>query len=272
MLRSLAVAAALFALSASAALADGGPGPGVLTGGGGVVSANGAVRWVAVLDNDNRETTVEAVQTAGGKVLQAASLAGSWGIPLVAYDGTAGGLSRNNQTLVLAQANLVQQTSFTRFQIVDPKVLGSIEISLRGSFSYDALSPNGNLLYLIQHVSQKNANAYRVRAYDVANQQLLPGAIADRTQRGWTMQGMPVARTESPNGRFVYTLYQNPGGYPFVHELDTVRATAHCIGVPFTGDQKTFMHATLRLSDGRLAVAVQKGSSYYRYDVRTTTP
>jgi hypothetical protein len=272
MLRGLAVAVVVFALSASPALADGGPGPGVLTGGAGVVSANGQVRWVTVVDSANRETTVEALQTKGGNVLQSASLAGAWGIPLVAYDGTAGGLSRNNQTLVLAQANVVQQTKDTRFQIVDPKVLGSIEISLPGSFSYDALSPNGRLLYLIQHVSQSNANAYRVRAYDVATQRLLPGAIADRTQRGWTMQGTPVARTESPNGRFVYTLYQNPGGYPFVHELDTVRAKAHCVGVPFTGDQRTFMHATLRLLHGRLAVAVQKGSSYYRYDVRTTTP
>ena len=56
---------------------------------------------------------------------------------------------------------------------------------------------------------------------------LLPGRIADRTQRSWVMQGSAVTRTTSEDGRWVYTLYTNPGGYPFVHALDTVRGVAH---------------------------------------------
>src|SRR5205085_2238306 len=78
-------------------------------------------------------------------------------------------------------------------------------------------------LYLIQHVSATNLDRYLVREYDLFADRLLPGAIADRTQRGWVMQGAPLARATSANGRFVYTLYQNPGGYPFVHALDTAR-------------------------------------------------
>ena len=48
------------------------------------------------------------------------------------------------------------------------------------------------------------------------------------------MDGYPLTRVTSADGRWVYTLYQNGGvgGYPFIHALDTVRGVAHCIGVP----------------------------------------
>jgi hypothetical protein len=54
----------------------------------------------------------------------------------------------------------------------------------------------------------------------------------------------------------VYTLYQNPGGFPFVHALDTVRGVAHCIGLPWRGNQNGFynMRVSLRNGDRTLAV------------------
>jgi hypothetical protein len=271
MLRRLAaVSFVAFAVSSGVALADGGPGPGVVSGGGGVLSANGLVRYVTV--GTQNVTTLEAVSTHTGRVLRSANVAGSWGIPAVAYDGTAGGLSRNNATLVLQQANpLGPLNGRSQFQIVDPKAMDSYVISLKGTFTYDALSPDGRTLYLIDHVSASNGSAYQVRAYDVASQRLLPRVIADRTQRGWVMQGTPVARTQSPNDRFVYTLYQNYGGTPFVHELDTVRGVAHCIGVPYTSDQNGLMGATITLRRGgrQLAIAVKSGTSLARLDVAT---
>jgi hypothetical protein len=47
------------------------------------------------------------------------------------------------------------------------------------------------------------------------------------------MQGRATARATTADGRWVYTLYQNPGGYPFVHALDTVKGIAHCVGLPW---------------------------------------
>ena len=54
------------------------------------------------------------------------------------------------------------------------------------------------------------------------------------------MDGYPLTRVTSADGRWVYTLYQNGGvgGYPFVHALDTVRGVAHCIGVPLTQPER----------------------------------
>jgi hypothetical protein len=141
--------------------------------------------------------------------------------------------------LVLGGA-LVGISSPSRFLIVDPRRMHVVRtITLRGYFSYDALSPDASRLYLIQytHGHSQDTSRYIVRAYDLRTNKLLPGRIADRTQKGWVMHGYPVTRTSSASGRWVYTLYANPGGYPFVHALDTVRGRAHCIKLPWEEDQ-----------------------------------
>ena len=99
---------------------------------------------------------------------------------------------------------------------------------------------------------------------------LLPGRVADKAQKSWVMQGFAAARATSPDGRWVYTLYANPGGYPFVHALDTVRGVAHCVGLPWTSvNQNAIFNAKLALSGGRLAVQFVDGSTWRTIDVRT---
>jgi hypothetical protein len=80
-----------------------------------------------------------------------------------------------------------------------------------------------------------------------------------------------MARTTSAGGRWVYTLYQNPGGYPFVHALDTVRGVAHCIGLPWHGDQNGFYNMRLSLRDGDRSLAVHwlSGRPWLRVDTKT---
>src|SRR4029077_18738176 len=77
------------------------------------------------------------------------------------------------------------------------------------------------------------------------------------------------ARTSSLDGRWVYTLYQNPGGYPFVHALDTVRGVAHCIGLPWRGSQDGFYNLRLTLHGRSLAVHWLSGRPWLRVDTRT---
>ena len=92
---------------------------------------------------------------------------------------------------------------------------------------------------------------YRVRAYDVVRGKLLREAVIDPRLGGRSMTGAPVTRATGPGGVWVYTLYQKPGGLPFVHALDTVRGKALCLELPWRGNQG-------RLFDVRMSVHGEK--------------
>jgi hypothetical protein len=269
MFRRLLLFAALALVAAPAALAAG-PAPFAVQGGAGVLSPDGKIRYVAV--GVQGDTALTAVQTNGGKIRRTLSLIDSWGTPTLTYNnGPGDGISRDGKTIVLQSFGSFAPTSFlivdagTRLRIRDM-------FTLNGSFAFDALSPDAKTMYLIQHVSQQDITRYVVRAYDLGRNRLLPGRIADRTQKSWIMQGFPVTRTTSVDGRWVYTLYQNPGGYPFVHALDTVRGVAHCVGVPWSGDQAGVWNLRLALRDGGRTLAVVRagdGGPYTSIDTRS---
>jgi hypothetical protein len=266
---TLVVAAAL--VLAAAASADGGPAPGVMLGWTGITSSDGKVRFVALPAGSN--TAVGAVDTRDGRVLRFGQVIGSFGIPSVAFDGATGGLSPDGRTLIVAETGWGRPLrDWSRFTILDTKTLQVRDaIVLKGDYSYDALAPDGRTLFLIHHVSAQNVNRYVVRAYDLRANELLPGVIADKSQPGWVMQGSPMTRTTSADGRMVYTLYQNYGGYPFVHALDTTTRMAHCIGLPWKGGQDAIWNMRLSLSnhDRTLAVHWKSGRSYLTVDTRS---
>jgi hypothetical protein len=158
----------------------------------------------------------------------------------------------------------------TRFEIVGAKDLAVRQaIALHGYYGFDALSPDGSRMYLIQHTSTRDYQHYVVRAYDLNAQRLLPGRIADKAQKSWLMQGQAVARTTSGDGRWVFTLYQNPGGYPFVHALDTVRGVAHCVGIPWKGNQDSLQDFKLALHGSTLTLRQLDGTTYARIGTGT---
>jgi hypothetical protein len=258
------VAVAAFLGFAAVASADGPP-PYVVQGNSGVVGPLGLIRYVAVGDGHN--TIVEAINVPDGSVRAWTTLHGYWGIPAIDFGPQGGeGLSHNGKALVVATFGGAT-TSFVKLSTHDLRVIQSI--TLPGNFAYDALSPDASKLYLIEHTDQTFYDRYVVRAYDLRHGRLLPGRIADRTQKSWTMQGSPVKRITSPDGRWVYTLYQNPGGYPFIHALDTVRGVAHCTGLPWTGDQANLWGVVLRLNGTKLAVDRTQGRAWLTLDART---
>jgi hypothetical protein len=125
------------------------------------------------------------------------------------------------------------------------------------------------VLYVIQHTSSEDLQHYVVRAYDLPSHALRPGRIADKTQKSWVMQGWPAARAQTADGRWVYTLYVNPGGFPFVHALDTVNGVAHCVGFSFKGDQGRLSDFRLGIKGNTLLVR-QRDLRVYRAIDRTT--
>jgi hypothetical protein len=252
----LAIAAFLVLAFAGAAQAAG-PSPGLLQGSTGLTNLNTPFRFVTLAGPAT--TTLTAIDKRTGGVARWRTLRGSWGIPLVAFDGTPDGVSRDGNTLVVADWVLPPDSPLrmkSAFRIYDTKRLTKRwELTLRGDWTFDALSPDAGTLYLIQHVSRQDVLKYQVRAYDLRRHRLLTQVIADRRQQGWVMQGMPIKRVASPDGRWVYTLYGAGDGYPFVHALDAVNGTAHCIGIPWTGNQDPLGRAVLRLDGAKLMIA-----------------
>jgi hypothetical protein len=254
----LAIAPVLVLAFAGAAQA-GGPSPGLLQGSTGLTNLSTPFRFVTL--PGPATTTLTAIDKRTGDVTRWRTLRGSWGIPLVAFDGTPAGLSRDGKTLVVSDWVLPPDSPLrakSTFRIYDTKLLTKRwELTLHGDWTFDALSPDAGMLYLIQHVSRQDVLKYQVRAYDLRRHRLLKRVIADKSQQGWVMQGMPIKRVASPDGRWVYTLYGagDGDGYPFVHALDAVNGTAHCIGIPWTGNQDPLGRAVLRLDGANLVIA-----------------
>src|SRR5438105_11133999 len=240
-MKRLALAfAALSLWPAAAAAADGGPSPGVLTGWDGVLGPKGSVRYVAL--QIGSRTGVEAVRVRGGRGLLFSSLKGVFAVPLATQGGQAGGGSRDGRTLVLATDPPFNpgNGAATRFAVFDTRNLRLRRVvTLRGSFSYDALSPDGKTLYLIQYSQGVNTVRYRVRAFDLLGGRLLARVIADKRERAWGayMRGSPVSRATTRDGGWVYTLYGKPDGTAFIHALDASHRTAVCVDLPWRNAQ-----------------------------------
>jgi hypothetical protein len=256
LLLCLAVAAVGLA-TAPAALASGGP-VFVIQGGMGVAShVHPGLHYVAVPDRE-RGTLLETVDVRQGGVFVGTWLPGSWGIPSIGNGESGQGLSRDGRTLVL-ESTAGPYASPSKFLVVDPRRMKVVrKIVLDGTFSFDALSPDGWRLYLIQYASAGNLSHYIVRAYDMRANRLLRGKIADRSEDEKTMAGSALTRTTSADGRWVYTLYEKPSGEPFVHALDTVGAAAHCIDLP-NNDALYNVVLSLRNHDRTLAVHWRSG-------------
>jgi hypothetical protein len=227
-LSTIALAAGI---AAGVASANGSPySPGLVYGWNGVGAGDG-VRYVAF--GMPKSTIVAAVRARDGRVLRSNVVRGEYGVPLVAYDGTSGGLSGDKKSLVLGwYGPLPGQSGKTRFVVLDTRTLAPRRaIVLDGSWSFDAVSPTASTLYFTEHLRAGDRPLYRVRIYD-ARSGRLRGAIVDRLEGEEEMGGEPVARASSARGRWAYTLYARRGDEPFVHALDTVEREAFCIDLP----------------------------------------
>jgi hypothetical protein len=169
---------------------------------------------------------VARVGTKGGRVAASALVRGTFTIPAVAYDASASGLSADGRTLVLISPRTRFPRASTPLMVIDARRLSVRSVvTLRGDFSFDAISQHGRLVYLIQYTSPTNPTRYLVRAYDLRTRSLVPKPVVDPRERSDKMRGSPVTRAMSPDGRWAYTLYDGAGGTPFVHALDTSTAS-----------------------------------------------
>jgi len=211
--------------AATPAHAAGGPVPPAF-GGAGVSVPGGNENVVALYAGADR-TVLTRIRREDGTVAQSRVIDGMFGVPGVTFDGINTGLSADGGTLVLARPSGSKQT---RLRVFNARNLRARrDITLRGMNTVDAISPDGRWLYLVDY-KDGLASEYDVRAYDLERNTLLAKPIVDPREPEEKLQGVPVTRVSSEDGRWAYTLYT--GEEPFIHALDTEGRTAVCIDVP----------------------------------------
>jgi hypothetical protein len=251
-LLGVAVLAATVALPPSAA-GDGLPVLGVDAGPTGVTSELSPFRYVTLAAG--RDTLVARVRRDGGQVVRSTLLPGKFTVPAVALDGSASGLSADRRTLVLIKPRAAFPRARTPFVVLDARRLRVRDrVTLPGDFSFDALSPDGASMYLIQYLSRRDPTRYAVRAFDLRAGRLLPEPVVDPGEPDEPMRGYPITRATSADGRWEYTLYDGASAHPFVHALDTVDREAICIDLDALTGYRSLYELRLDLGGGELTV------------------
>ena len=144
-------------------------------------------------------------------------------------------MSADGSTIVLVEAEDAKAKAKTsRFAIVARTLDAKPRIvELAGAFEYDALSPDGSLLYVVEHLPGPPAGHYQVRTVETATGTLRPEVVVDKTEVNEEMAGWPVAQARRSDG-LVLTLYRGEE-HPFIHALNSIDAWAICLDLPATG-------------------------------------
>jgi hypothetical protein len=190
-------------------------------------------RFVRATVQGNR-TTVSRLDVSRGDEASGIALEGKWRLPTIGSDPTPVGLAADDSTVVLVEgdartAPTLRTTS--QFAVVDlsGRRLRKL-IKLQGAFDFDAISPDGSTLYVVEHLETSAGGRYQVRAADVAAGSLRDGVIVDKANPAETMAGWPIEQQRLAGG-IVMTLYRGVE-HPFIHALSTVDGFAICIDLP----------------------------------------
>jgi hypothetical protein len=165
----------------------------------------------------------------GGGVDANQTIAGHFVPATIGTSAATTGLSADGGTLVLVDP--APPAGRSRFAVLSTAFdRPAAIISLAGRFTFDALSPDGRRLYLVEHLAADVGGHYVVRSYDVAARALEDGIVVDKLKSGEAMAGTPVEQVAGDSG-WVFTLYLGPDG-PFVHALSTLDRIAICLDLP----------------------------------------
>lgn len=197
-------------------------------------------------------TVVERIDMSDGAIDRWWYLRGSYVIPAVAYDGSAGGLSADDKTLALVNFTRAYPQPPTKVAILDTEVYlrhprrpdqhrpqhAIRYLNLRGRFAFQAISPNGSKLYLRHYRTRDRGSAYDRRSddfdlwvLDTGNGGLAPRPLTV-SDSGRPLEGLPISGTSSPDGRWAYALYDGDMHRPFLLALDTLTGRILRVDLP----------------------------------------
>jgi hypothetical protein len=169
------------------------------------------------------------------------SIDGAWRLPSIGLDPLPVGVANDgstimHSTIVLVETDAQAGATTSRFAVLARNEPARI-IELPGALEFDALSPDGSILYVVEHLPAPPEGHYQVRAVDLPSGVMREAVIADKRNLGSSMAGWPITQATHPNG-VVFTLYRG-ARHPFIHALNTREAWAVCLDLPEIGHQDT---------------------------------
>ena len=205
----------------------------------------------------NGQTTINVIDTQSGATIRSLTISGAYS---TAGQGFASAVaSFDGHWLALRQVG--QGSNATTIALIDTQAGRLVKtIQLNGDFDFDALSPDGTSLYLIERLNDGSGHYY-VELYDVSHNQLYQNPIVDKSEINERMTGVAVARQMASDGTAAYTLYTNTyNNTAFVHILPLDGEGfpfARCVDLPVGKSTDLLHYYTLTMSpDGGTLYAV----------------
>lgn len=186
-------------------------------------------------------TFVQNVVIQPGYGGEGQTIDGRWVLPTIGLEPVPVGVSSDGSTIVLVEADVAHgaagvDRTRSRFAVLDAYLVSRHApriIELDGAFDFDALSPDGSLLYVAEQIPGSLEGRYQVRVAETATGRLRPEVIVDKRNVDEQMAGYPIDQERRGDG-MVLTLYRGIE-HPFVHALSSVDAWAVCIDLPNRG-------------------------------------
>jgi hypothetical protein len=193
-----------------------------------------AATWGELVATEQRgdETLVNAITVQPQLPARTRAVPGTWRLPTLGRETLPVGVSADGSTVVLVEENPPAELATTRFAVVVPGE-PTRTVELPGVLSFDALSPDGSILYVVEHLPGPPDAHYQVRAVDLPAGTMRETIIVDKRNLDEQMGGWPVTQLRHPDG-VAFTLYRG-ATHPFIHALHTVDAWAVCLDLPELG-------------------------------------
>lgn len=180
----------------------------------GIASADGRTYFTTF--HARRGTRLLRVDVATGANAGFRFVSGYWKVGAVSAAGERVALVRQSR----------DRTSVQVFDFLRGRMLHLLD--LRGDFEVEAISPDGENLFLIQHLDGRR---YLVRQYDLRHERLVARPL--RAPGVKLMAGYAWSGVASRDGKWLLTLYLSTArNTAFVHSLDLEQARPACVNLP----------------------------------------
>ena len=221
-------------------------------------------RFVYVVDTRS-PAQLRAIDIASGRTVATLAIPDGYGLVPDFGGSQPIGLSPNGAWLTLQAFDRPSQyeTRSSRYLVIDTSFrTRPREIGFDGQWDFDAISNDGQRLYLLQYVNQPSApSAYHVRLYDFAAHALWPQVIVDKRLWGDAMSGTRLTAVPSLDQSWLFSLYAFGPNGSFIHalSLDPSTQLAWCVDLPSNtagNDEQEMLWTLLRGADGQRLYAV----------------